>query len=407
MRFGADQPLPGAVEPAPIRQVLIKAHSRCNLACDHCYVYRHPDQSWRRRPMVMAPKTIELTAQRIAEHAGKHDLPFVIVILHGGEPLLAGAQTIEHIVSAVRFAVGRRTKVAFGLQTNGLLLDEDFMELFLRHQINVGISLDGPAIANDRHRRFADGRSSYEETVRALRMLNDARYRHLFGGILCTVDLENDPVEVFEHLAGFEPPEIDFLLPHGNWDRPPPGRVPDATLAPYADWLIAVFDRWYYATKQQTRIRLFESLISLLLGGPSGSEVVGLGRIDLITVETDGTIEQGDVLKTTREGMPETGLHVEWNSFDEYLMHPGALARQAGLAGLSEQCRRCPIVKVCGGGHYAHRFSTSNDFDNPSVFCADLGRLINHVAGALATDLAPFAAAAPPPAEASGRVPRG
>jgi uncharacterized protein len=74
----------------PLRQFVVKVHSRCDLACDHCYVYRGADQSWRGRPMVMSDEAIAWTAQRIAEHAGAHQLPGVHVVLHGGEPLLAG-----------------------------------------------------------------------------------------------------------------------------------------------------------------------------------------------------------------------------------------------------------------------------------------------------------------------------
>jgi uncharacterized protein len=336
----------------------------------------------------MSARTIEHTAARIAEHAGKHDLPFIIVILHGGEPLLAGEATIDHVARSVRAAVTGPTKVAIGVQTNGILLDDRFLELFSRHRIQVGVSLDGPAPANDRHRRFANGQGSHEATIRALGRLNEARYRHLYGGILCTVDLANDPLEVYEHLVSFEPPEIDFLLPHGNWSRPPPHRPVDPAQAPYADWLVAIFDRWYEAPTQETRIRLFESLISTLLGGPSGSEAVGLGRVDLVVVETDGAIEQGDALKTTAPGLAATGLHVEWHSFDQYLEHPGARIRQLGLAGLSRTCQVCPVATVCGGGLYAHRYRDDNGFANPSVYCPDLMKLIRHIAGRLTTDLA-------------------
>ncbi|GAA2690304.1 FxsB family cyclophane-forming radical SAM/SPASM peptide maturase [Actinoplanes palleronii] len=374
---------------APVRQVLLKVHSRCNIACDYCYVYQHADQSWRDRPRVMSRATIDLAAARIAEHAGKHDLPFLSVILHGGEPLLAGPDVIDYLVRTVRAAVTSHTKVAFGLQTNGLLLNDRFLELFAAHRIRVGVSLDGPAAANDRHRRFADGRGSHAGAARALRRLNEARHRPLFGGILCAVDVANDPLEVYHHLLSFDPPEIDFLLPHGTWDRPPPHRGPDQDRTPYADWLIPIFDRWYESPAPQTRVRLFESLVSLLLGGPGGAEGLGLGQVDLVTVETDGSLEQGDVLKTVAPGAPATGLHVRWNSFDEYLDHPGARARQAGLAALGAECRRCPLVQVCGGGLYAHRFSTRNGFGNRSVYCADLAAIIRHAARRLAADLPP------------------
>ncbi|AEV82391.1 Fe-S oxidoreductase [Actinoplanes sp. SE50] len=374
-----------------MRQVLLKIHSRCNLACDYCYVYQHVDQSWRDRPRVMSRADIDLAVARIAEHAGKHDLPYLAVILHGGEPLLAGPDVIDYIVRAVRGAITSHTKVAFGVQTNGLLLDDAYLELFATHRIRVGVSLDGPATANDRHRRFPNGRGSHAGVARALRRLNEARHRPLFGGILCTVDVTNDPLDVYHHLLAFDPPELDFLLPHGNWDRPPPERGPDPGRTPYADWLIPIFDRWYESPAPQTRVRLFESLVSLLLGGPGGIEGLGLGRVDLVTVETDGTLEQGDALKTAAPGAPATGLHVRWHSFDDYLEHPGARARQSGVDGLSATCRRCPLVEVCGGGLYAHRYSSLTGFDNPSVYCADLATLIRHAADRLATDLPPAA----------------
>src|SRR5688572_6116677 len=85
-----------------------------------------------------------------------------------------------------------------------------------KYRVRVGISLEGPPVANDRHRVYADGRGSHSEVARALNRLVSQRFRHLYGGILCTVDLRNDPLEVYEHLLSFEPPEIDFLLPHGN-----------------------------------------------------------------------------------------------------------------------------------------------------------------------------------------------
>ena len=76
--------------PVPLDQFVLKVHSRCDLACDHCYVYESADQSWRGRPIGMPDEAISRTAGRIAEHAAQHGLSTVQVVLHGGEPLLAG-----------------------------------------------------------------------------------------------------------------------------------------------------------------------------------------------------------------------------------------------------------------------------------------------------------------------------
>jgi uncharacterized protein len=365
--------------PVPFRQVLLKVHSRCNLACSYCYVYNHVDQSWRVRPRAMSTETVDMAAARIGEHARTHRLPTMRVILHGGEPLLAGAALIDHAATAIRDAAAPHTEVDLRLTTNGILLNEEFLALFRRHRIRVGVSIDGGETAHDRERRFANGQGSYRQVSRGLLMLAEERHRDSYAGVLCTVDRRTDPVDVYESLLRFRPPEIDLLLPHGNWSSPPPSIVGGQDGTPYAEWLIAIFDRWFAAPRRETRIRFFESIVRLLLGARSRTEAIGLSAIDLITVETDGMIEQSDTLKTTAEGMAATGLDVWRHPFDAALTHPGLLARQGGLTALAEQCRRCPIVEVCGGGLYAHRYRADNGFANPSVYCRDLYRLIGHI----------------------------
>nr|WP_184942104.1 FxsB family cyclophane-forming radical SAM/SPASM peptide maturase [Planomonospora venezuelensis] len=372
--------------PHPFRQFLLKVHSRCNLACDYCYVYTLADQSWRSQPMVMAPELVAAVARRIREHARAHGLGSVRVILHGGEPLLAGHDYLGKIVEIVRSEAGAGLTVDAAVQTNAVLLEEPALRSFAELDVKVGVSLDGSPRANDRNRRFADGRSSFEAVARALRLLMSPPYRRLYGGLLCTVDLANDPIETYEALAGFEPPMIDFLLPHGTWDAPPPGRPPDPERAPYADWLVRVFDRWYDA-EGGPAVRIFREIIHLLLGGSSASEAVGLTPSSLVVVETDGTIEQTDSLKAVRHGAPATGLNVVDHPFDAALRHPGMVARQLGREALSETCGACRFGRVCGAGLYPHRYRSGTGFLNPSVYCADLYRLIGHIRSRLVADL--------------------
>ena len=125
--------------------------------------------------------------------------------------------------------------------------------------------------------------------------------------------------------AGLAPPSIDVLLPHTNWANPP-RRPPGRGSTPYADWLIAVFDRWYGAPRQETRIRLFEEVMQLLLGGSSRSEQVGLSPVAVAVVESDGAIEQVDSLKSGYSGACATSLNVRSDTFDAALDHPGAAA---------------------------------------------------------------------------------
>ena len=326
--------------------------------------------------MAISDETIAQAAQRIAEHAKAHRLTEVHVVMHGGEPLLAGLARLRLVAETMQAALAGVCDLDLRIHTNGVLLDEEFCDLFAAYGVQVGISIDGYRAANDRHRRYADGRSSYDQVRRAIGLLRMPRYRHLYAGLLCTIDVANDPVTVYKALLELEPPRIDFLLPHATWDEPP-ARPPGAQAA-YADWLIAIFNRWL-ADGRPTGIRTFDSIISTTNGGDSLTEALGLGPSDLVVIETDGSYEQADSLKAAYDGAPATGFDIFSQSLDAVGQHPGIRARQQGLAGLCEICQACPVVTSCGGGLYAHRYRTPAGFANPSVYCADLLKLISHV----------------------------
>lgn len=379
---------PARPETMPFHNFVIKIHGRCDLACDYCYMYRSVDQVWRTQPRTMSPAVMESTARRIGEHARTHGLTAMGIVLHGGEPLLAGKEFITRAVRLIRREVDETVRITHAIQTNGLRLDDEYLELFAELDVRVGISMDGDRAAHDRHRRRADGRGSHTQVAAAVDKLAEGPYRPLFSGLLCTIDLDNDPVRTYRALLRHRPPMVDFLLPHGNWSTPPPGRRPGTADTPYADWLIQVFEQWYGAPVQETRVRILEQIIALLLGGRAFVEGLGLEPLRYVVIETDGSISQDDTLRTTYPGAAATALHVLSDPFDRALNQPALVARRSGLAALAAGCQGCRLRRVCGGGHYAHRYrADGTGFANPSVYCPDLTALIDHVRRRVARDV--------------------
>lgn len=368
----------GGCRPAPFRQFILKVHSRCNLACSYCYVYELEDQAWRHLPMSMDSSTAAKVVERIAEHAARHKLDSVDVIVHGGEPLLAGEAWLANLVASLRARVPAQVNVA--VQTNGTLLSRPMLEALSRLDVSIGVSLDGDSEATGRNRSYRNGRNSFDAVARGLLLLGSPEFRDCYSGILCVIDTRNDPIATYEALLKFSPPALDLLLPHANWSSPPPG-------GGYADWLISVFDRWYSAPRQETQIRLFRELIQLIFGQPGAVEGLGITQSTVAVVDTDGSIKQLDSLSSAYPGAADTGLDVLSNSFDDALDHPTTVARQMGAAALSPDCLDCPVLEICGGGLYPHRYRAGVGFRNRSVYCDDLLKLITHVRDRVVADL--------------------
>ncbi|MFD3458322.1 FxsB family cyclophane-forming radical SAM/SPASM peptide maturase [Nocardia fluminea] len=371
--------------PSAFTEFVVKIASRCNLDCDYCYMYHAADQSWRSQPKLMSLETVSALGRRIAEHAVTHSLTRVGVSLHGGEPLLAGPGYIQEFADVMRAQLADHCEMSLVCQSNGTLVTAEMARVLQRNRIRVGISLDGDREANDRHRLYRDGRSSFDAVMRGidtLRRLDE----DLFSGVLATIDLHNDPVATYRQIVDLDVEHCDLLFPHANWTTPPP-TADSRSATPYADWLIPIFDLWYERPRQPLKIRIFRDIMNLLLGGTGGFEMVGHGPVTLLSIETDGSIELVDTLKTSYEGATATSLTLTGASLDEALAHPGVVARQIGLDALAEPCLNCRFRDVCGGGMYTHRYRAGSGFKNPSVYCADLYALIAHIEARLRTDL--------------------
>ncbi|WP_143570475.1 radical SAM protein, partial [Streptomyces acidiscabies] len=127
----------------PFRQFIVKVHGRCNLACTYCYLYEGPDTTWRTRPARASADVLDRTADRIADHARTHQLTGISLVLHGGEPVLAGAGTLARFTGLVRARVPYGCAVDAVVQTNATLLTPARLAVLAAAGIRVGDRLDG------------------------------------------------------------------------------------------------------------------------------------------------------------------------------------------------------------------------------------------------------------------------
>ncbi len=361
--------------------LVIKIASRCNLNCSYCFMYNLGDETYKNQPKVMDRGVAVAMLQRIRTHCLKHQLDSIILILHGGEPLLAGKEFYKNFVADANDILLPEVQPIFTTQTNGVLIDQEWCELFAELNVNVGISLDGTKAANDRYRLDHAGRSSYNKVVEGLQAALQTEALKNKPGLLSVIDIHSDPIEVYEHLLGLNSSGIEFLLPDATHDQPPPGlENDDGICTPYADWLIPIFDRWWAEpSEQRSGIRFFETIIMLLLGVSNGLDTIGVNENRALVIETDGGMEPVDSMKICGHGFTKVGANVLNHEIDE--AYEDDLAKLYHLSGqmLCGICEECPVQDICAGGYLPHRFSRKNGFNNPSVFCRDLMKLCPYI----------------------------
>lgn len=363
-----------------VKIVVLKIASRCNLNCSYCYMYNLGDKTYKNQPKVMTKETIKNIYKRIIEHCEEHNIKNFGIVLHGGEPLLAGQKYIEDFI-----AIGNKMsegKIAFkyGLQTNGILINKEIVNSLEKLKIHIGVSLDGPKDLNDKYRFYHNGKGSYDDVIKGIKiLLNNNSYRDRLG-ILSVMNINLNPIKAYQHIKELNVKGGDFLFPYGTYDNPPLGKEENVENTYYADWLIKIFDKWY-DENEETRpsIRLFGDITTSLLGNDIMADYLGNKNNEVLVIETDGTMEAVDGLKSCGNGFTKTGANVNSYSINQALDTPLAKLYHYSHKHLCKKCKLCPINETCGGGDLANRYSTEKGFDNPSIYCSDLEKLITHI----------------------------
>lgn len=376
--------LPTTNSPKPreelfFRTFLFKVAARCNIACTYCYEYRLADHSWRQKPVRMSDAVFDAAVGRVVEHVESHRIPSINVIFHGGEPLLAGQRFFRRAVCEMRKRLEPHCAVSFGIQSNGTLIDESWLDLLKELNLTVGISLDGPSELNDVSRVDYRGRSTFAAVRRSLELMQREQYRGVCSGMLCVIQPQSDPVGVIEWFSDWGESRLDLLLPHYNHHTTPPYSWNPEHGYGYGRWLARAFDHWWQNDLSALRIRIFEDIMHLLLGGYFTVESLGLSPARIVVIQTDGSYEALDSLKSSYDGAVCLETDIFSEPMDHILNREIILSRILRADSLCETCASCQYRHVCGGGYVPHRYHPQFGFSMPSVYCKDLMYLIRHI----------------------------
>lgn len=352
--------------------IVFKISERCNLKCDYCYFFFGGDDTWKLHPPLVSQTVVESTGAFAARAARDYGLETVTIIFHGGEPLLMSRPRFAEMCEALRsYEDGFRFE--FGLQTNGVLVTPDWIDLFERYKVSVGVSLDGTQAINDLHRLDFKGQSSYEKTVAGLRLMQTAAAagRMPDPGLLSVINPKADGAEVYRHFAhDLGAKRMSFLTPDYTWDS----FIGKDVIEGVERFLQTSLRAWLEDKNPQIRIRLFSELMAALLD-VRAMELVQTYRDDyrnIISVSSNGDLGPEDTLKILDPRFRSLGLSVMTNDLSE-LIESDVWQEQAEAATQRpEGCKDCGWWKICKAGRPVNRYSKSRGFGNRSLYCNGL-----------------------------------
>jgi uncharacterized protein len=294
------------------------------------------------------------------------------VVFHGGEPCLVGAARLRAWCRELRDGLRGIATPRFSIQTNGTLIDREWIDLFRDEDMQIGVSIDGPAALHDAFRVDHEGRGSHAAVEEGLKSLLSSG---LSPQVLSVIPLCGDGLGTYEYFRALGVRRINFLLPDFTHDTKR-GALPRAGSTPVADFLIPIAEKWCVTDWEGTDVAIFRQIAELILGGSSRTDQFGNNPLGIVFVESDGDIEGLDFLRVCGDGAAAIGVSVLRDDF-EHIAMSSELHGRAIFEGLRPPsgCIDCPERETCGGGCLPHRFSLERGFDNPSIWCADILQL--------------------------------
>ena len=168
--------------------VLIKpASSSCNLRCRYCF---YQDVCSYRDVFnygLMAFDIAEAVINNIFSEL--EDYSYLQIAFQGGEPTLAGLPFFQKFITLVSSkALAKNIHVEYTIQTNGLLLNNDWFDFFVENDFLVGISLDGPRHIHDSNRYYPDGSGTFDKVMSVIDKL---KKNNIPFNILCVLTNES------------------------------------------------------------------------------------------------------------------------------------------------------------------------------------------------------------------------
>lgn len=338
----------------------------CNYRCKHCF-YKPISEI---NDCVMPLEDVDIVINRLSEIKQSE---YINILFQGGEPLLAGIYYYKYFTDRVKEKMPNH-RVNYSIQTNGSLLNKEWVNLLKKNHFLVGISLDGDKSLNDRYRIKHDGSSSYSDITAATKLM-DAN--HLEYNILTVITREvaANPIRVLSHYKRLGYKYLQFTMPIGyenNNDFMPTNEEMYLFLSiTFSDYSKKLFN------KDSISIRYYDNLLTKLTFG--GAEQCGLcGKCSpYIVIDPKLNCYPCDFYSYSQYNIG----NLRQNSIDYLLSSDKFIEFASNTQSTPDDCIDCKYLDVCGGGCKRYRSFDGAILNAKNYYCDAYRRFFdNHMA---------------------------
>lgn len=357
--------------------ILVKVASRCNINCIYCYVYNMGDDNWKNLSKFISEETLDALCDSLGEFVEKQRKRFSVV-LHGGEPFLLGVKKLSHLLQRLREILPDDYPIS--IQTNGILISNEILDICSRFRASVAVSIDGPEEVHNKYRVNHQKVGTFEQVIKGYYILTkhpDTEF--LNAGLLAVIDPLSNASEVYNFFKTLSAPSVDFLYKDGNHSKLPINKASFSSVE-YGEWMVALLNT-YLSDPEPLQIRVLDDMLKVLLGGVVSKEGLGITNFAIVIIDTDGSIMKNDTLKSTYNGADKfsQSFNIKDIRLSDFLQSDEFIAYCEMQRPNNSICQSCPELHVCGGGMILNRWRDENGFNNPSVYCADQLFLIKNL----------------------------
>lgn len=334
--------------------------SKCNMKCAYCYYLEKAGLYHGIEPL-MSDETLELFTEQFIEDNTADELS---ICWHGGEPLLLGLDFFSKALEYQKKYADSRA-IVNSIQTNGILLDEQWCQFFADNKFLVGISLDGPQDVHDKYRQNKVGNSSFKKTVDAIKLLK--KYNVEFNTLsVINKGSEGQGCKIYRFLRDEIGSRYMQFLPAADKD------MPWAISAEgFGQFLIDVFDEWSRNDIGKIFVLTFDATLAGWCGITPGLCAFNDICCDSLTVEHNGDIYACDHFVDKKYLLG----NIKGKRLGELFTSSDRIDFVLGKKNnLPEGCMKCNFLSLCNGGCPEHRRNGRN------VLCDGFRMYFKHTA---------------------------